>query len=192
MDPPGPLRQEKNGSIIGSMKQRHDEPQFKLRIPADIKDRLEQSAKEHGRTLTAEIIKRLEWTLDNYRYFLHGPDGPEPSGPEDALGAISNTEGVIALEQETLEEMEAGTYKTSLSPREMAGAIAIQKRHIERLKENLAVIKKNILEEKIRALIEEANREWDLKYPDGNGDGSISPWDAAVAEWDRVHGNKSE
>ncbi|MFT8480341.1 Arc family DNA-binding protein [Gluconobacter oxydans] len=174
------------------MKQRHDDPQFKFRIPLEMKERLEAAAKEKGRTLTAEILQRLAWTLDNHRYILHGPDGPEPSGPEDALGAITNTEMLIVLEQETLGEMEAGTYQTTLSPREMAGAIAMQKIHIARLKEKLSVLKKNIFEEKIRARIEEANREWDLKYPDGNGDGSISPWDAAVAEWDRVHGNKGK
>lgn len=186
MDPTGPLRQDINGFIFGSMKQRHDDPQFKFRIPAEMKLRLERLAKEHGRTLTAEIIQRLEWTLDNHRYILHGPDGPEPGGPEEALEAISNAESLIKHEQEVLREMESSSYQTTLSPREMAGAIALQKNIIIHQQAMLSTLKKNIVEEKVRTLIAEADKEWDLQYPDGNG--PPSPWDLAVAEWDKKNG----
>ena len=40
------------------MKQ--DDPQFKLRLPPAVKERLEDAAKENGRTLGAEIISRLD------------------------------------------------------------------------------------------------------------------------------------
>lgn len=39
---------------------KHDHPQFKLRIPPKLKEALEQEAARHDRTLTAEIIGRLE------------------------------------------------------------------------------------------------------------------------------------
>jgi predicted DNA-binding protein len=50
-------------SIIRRMKQ--TDPQFKLRIPQDIKDRLEEAAKTNGRSVTQEIIYRLEQSLDD-------------------------------------------------------------------------------------------------------------------------------
>ena len=37
-----------------------DEPQINLRIPADLKARLEQAASENRRSTTAEIMARLE------------------------------------------------------------------------------------------------------------------------------------
>lgn len=36
------------------------DPQFNLRIPADLKERVEQAAKQSKRSATAEIIARLE------------------------------------------------------------------------------------------------------------------------------------
>lgn len=44
--------------MIGGMK--HDHPQFKLRIPPKLKEDLEQAAARHDRTLTAEIVARLD------------------------------------------------------------------------------------------------------------------------------------
>lgn len=45
------------------MKQRHDDPQFKFRMPPDMKAALEESAKRSNRTLTAEILTRLNSSL---------------------------------------------------------------------------------------------------------------------------------
>lgn len=39
------------------------DPQLNIRIPADLKQRLEAAAKESGRSVTSEIITRLESTL---------------------------------------------------------------------------------------------------------------------------------
>ena len=39
---------------------KHDHPQFKLRIPPNLKEALEQAAATSDRTLTAEIVARLE------------------------------------------------------------------------------------------------------------------------------------
>lgn len=40
------------------------DPQVNFRIPADLKDKLDNAAKENGRTLTAELILRLETTFE--------------------------------------------------------------------------------------------------------------------------------
>ncbi|MCU4623470.1 Arc family DNA-binding protein [Acinetobacter radioresistens] len=40
------------------------DPQVNFRIPAELKDKLDQAAKDNGRTLTAELILRLEMTFE--------------------------------------------------------------------------------------------------------------------------------
>lgn len=40
-----------------------EDPQFKLRMPPELKARIEQAAKESRRSLNAEIVARLEETL---------------------------------------------------------------------------------------------------------------------------------
>lgn len=45
------------------MKQ--DDPQFKLRIPADLKHRLDEEAEKNTRTLGAEIVARLAVSFDS-------------------------------------------------------------------------------------------------------------------------------
>lgn len=41
-----------------------NDPHFKIRMPRDLKLRLEASAEEQGRSLTAEIVHRLEHSFD--------------------------------------------------------------------------------------------------------------------------------
>lgn len=40
------------------------DPQVNFRIPAQLKDKLDNAAKENGRTITAELILRLEMTFE--------------------------------------------------------------------------------------------------------------------------------
>ncbi|WP_456282740.1 Arc family DNA-binding protein [Cupriavidus sp. JZ107] len=40
------------------------DPQVNLRMPADLKERLEVTARENNRSLTAEIVARLEGSFD--------------------------------------------------------------------------------------------------------------------------------
>jgi len=54
------------------------DPQVNFRMPADLKERLEEAAKKHGRSVTQEIIQRLERS-----FALWGaPDGPDTSVPD--------------------------------------------------------------------------------------------------------------
>ena len=41
------------------------DPQVNFRIPAELKDKLDDAAKENGSTLTAELILRLEMTFEH-------------------------------------------------------------------------------------------------------------------------------
>lgn len=47
------------------MSSRHDDPQFKIRIPAHLKARLEEDARANGRTITGEILQRIELGASN-------------------------------------------------------------------------------------------------------------------------------
>jgi hypothetical protein len=40
-----------------------EDPQMKLRLPSDLKDRLTALAEENGRSLNAEVVRRLEESL---------------------------------------------------------------------------------------------------------------------------------
>ena len=46
---------------------RHD-PQVNFRIPAELKEQLEQAAKDNNRSLTAELINRLDESLNAVSY----------------------------------------------------------------------------------------------------------------------------
>ena len=41
-----------------------EHPQLRVRVPPELKDRLEDMARSSGRTLTAEIVYRLQQSLD--------------------------------------------------------------------------------------------------------------------------------
>ncbi|EON4226460.1 Arc family DNA-binding protein [Escherichia coli] len=43
---------------------KREDPQLRVRIPQDLKDALEKSARENDRTLTAEITRRLRESLE--------------------------------------------------------------------------------------------------------------------------------
>lgn len=38
---------------------------FKIRLPHDLKDKIRASADEHNRTMTADIVARLEQSFEN-------------------------------------------------------------------------------------------------------------------------------
>lgn len=46
--------------MVHDPKMSREDPQFKLRMPAQLRDQAEQSAKASGRSLNAEIVTRLE------------------------------------------------------------------------------------------------------------------------------------
>ena len=40
------------------------DPQFNVRMPADLKEKIEDAAKKNGRSMNAEIVYRLQRTFD--------------------------------------------------------------------------------------------------------------------------------
>lgn len=51
---------DRNSSVLHIPRMRKDDPQINLRIPPDLKERIQQAAKSNRRTQTAEILARLE------------------------------------------------------------------------------------------------------------------------------------
>ena len=49
------------------MAPKQTDPQFKLRLTPELKDRIEQSAASMGRSMNAEILQRLEGSFENER-----------------------------------------------------------------------------------------------------------------------------
>lgn len=163
---------------------------FTLRASRELLDRLKAAADEHSHSMNAEIIQRLEWTLDDYRFQLHGPLGFEPAYPGDAFEAISRVETELEQMKNDFEEFNKPDYRTDMSPREKAGISGWIKARISHLEKKRDFLKKSIVEERINALIEQSNAEWDKKYPEGHE--PPTPYDVAVAEYDRLHGTKKE
>ena len=40
------------------------DPQFNVRMPADLKEKIEEAAKENGRSMNAEIVYRLQRSIE--------------------------------------------------------------------------------------------------------------------------------
>ncbi|EHY0365681.1 Arc family DNA-binding protein [Salmonella enterica] len=56
---------------------KREDPQLRIRIPQDLKDMLEKSAKDNDRTLTAEITRRLRKSLgDDFASHPHSLTTP--------------------------------------------------------------------------------------------------------------------
>lgn len=120
------------------MKQRHDDPQFKLRIPASLKVQLEAKARQNNRSLSAEILQRLEDSLS------HG-EVLEDSNPPSEFSRITEQLNILTSaihHEETILRMMIDSphlVKTDVT----RGAIEMQKIRIEAHKNQyLNLIKK--------------------------------------------------
>lgn len=56
-----------------------NDPQMKLRLPLEIKNEIEEISRLTGRSMNAEIVRRLEWVLRGGKayYDVDGPDYPD-------------------------------------------------------------------------------------------------------------------
>jgi len=58
-----------------------DDPHFRLRIPADLKEKVEAFAKANNRSINAEIVSRLEGSFHSSPVNIEFPGEPELWGP---------------------------------------------------------------------------------------------------------------
>ena len=90
------FRQAKNGSIIRTMKDPRTNPQFKIRLTPELKSQLEAASLESGRTMTTEIIHRLEGSFAMDRTIGDLPDHP-PGSEKDSASMFMLLEGIETL-----------------------------------------------------------------------------------------------
>ena len=60
-----PYRYKINGLVKRHIMGQHLNVDFKIRLPHELKDKIRQSAELHNRTMTADIVARLEESFDN-------------------------------------------------------------------------------------------------------------------------------
>ncbi|MFT9025916.1 Arc family DNA-binding protein [Acetobacter indonesiensis] len=113
------------------MKQRHDDPQFKLRIPAALKAQLEDCARKNNRSLSAEILQRLEDSLSVNQIFSDDNQPSEFSLITDELNVLSSA---IRHEESVLETMLAN--HAGIKSGNTEGALEFQKIRIQALRAN--------------------------------------------------------
>ncbi|TAA43830.1 Arc family DNA-binding protein [Pseudoxanthomonas winnipegensis] len=77
------------------------EIQFKLRLPADLKDRLDSAASAAGRSITAEVVRRLERSF-------HTDKAAAFELLRKAIDRRAETEKVIARYEADIEKVKQG------------------------------------------------------------------------------------
>lgn len=70
------------------------DPQVNFRMPADLKSRLEDAAKQHGRSVTQEIIARLEASLRPAEESTDQKAAEQAQFLVDTLTAVANNLGI--------------------------------------------------------------------------------------------------
>lgn len=81
-----------------------DDVQFNLRIPATLKDKVKEAAKESGRSINAEAQFRLEQSFTNSS--LNNPQDTL-SQIDRVLKIIKDQENVIDSQQKTIKNLDA-------------------------------------------------------------------------------------
>ena len=90
------------------------DPQFNVRMPADLKEKIEEAAKENGRSMNAEIVYRLHRSIEEDQVESGGIGHMEfrivdPSigkGPQKIFNALDEMEKILLNTKKMLEEAE--------------------------------------------------------------------------------------
>ena len=90
------------------------DPQFNVRMPADLKEKIEDAAKKNGRSMNAEIVYRLQQSIEDGYVNTGGIQQMEfrivdPSignGPQKIFNALDEMEKILLDTKRMLEEAE--------------------------------------------------------------------------------------
>lgn len=90
------------------------DPQFNVRMPADLKEKIEEAAKENGRSMNAEIVYRLQQSIEEDQANTGGIQQMEfrivdPSigkGPQKIFNALDEMEKILLNTKKMLEDAE--------------------------------------------------------------------------------------
>jgi hypothetical protein len=85
-----------------------DEPQMKIRLPIELKDKIAKASKDSGRvSMNAEIVYRLEQSFGVYPEGLDSTEnGLANISPENRKQAVKHVKGAISELQKYIFEME--------------------------------------------------------------------------------------
>jgi|26BtaG_2_1085354.scaffolds.fasta_scaffold00049_27 hypothetical protein len=53
------------------------DPQYKLRLPADLKEKIKQASEENHRSMNAEIVARLQESFDEENTYTSSVESPD-------------------------------------------------------------------------------------------------------------------
>lgn len=91
------------------LRMSQETPHFKIRLPLELKARLESSAKEQGRSLTADIVWRLEKSFEtNLTYQLLDRRFDEAEALSDQLLAGEKELAVLRKQLEAASKLKDG------------------------------------------------------------------------------------
>ena len=89
------------------------DPQFNVRMPADLKEKIEEAAKENGRSMNAEIVYRLQQSLEHDQnrsgighMEFRVVDPSIGKGPQKIFNALEEMEKILLGTKKMLEEAE--------------------------------------------------------------------------------------
>lgn len=99
------------------MSENQRDPQYKLRWPEDLRDKIMESAKNNNRSINAEICARLEQSLA-----LSPETHPINMAPEELMGRASQTVAKEVVEEliKKLKNDEFKDFKVVLIPSKKA------------------------------------------------------------------------
>lgn len=94
-----------------------EDPQMKLRLPVDLKNRIEEASKNSGRTLNAEIVSRLQSTFKPEQVKLDF--GPANAEVDDESRPVNKRELIQLLNEFVASNNGEVTFKTKVVPDEV-------------------------------------------------------------------------
>lgn len=127
---------------------KRDDPQFRIRLPADLKKKIEESAKAFGRSLNTEIEQRLDFTFNALR--------------EGLTSDLKYVEQEVAMAEKELRIAEA-VYEDAINSNADSVEKSIARYEVKKALENLKMSKR-MQSEAISMMIEGA---YQSTLPDG-------------------------
>lgn len=72
------------------------DPQYKLRLPTDLKEKIKQASEDNHRSMNAEIVARLQASFDDLRFYGHKlSDDVTPDEAEDLRTRVVRIEAAL-------------------------------------------------------------------------------------------------
>ena len=118
-----------NPTVVHNLCVTREDPQLKIRMPGELKSLVEAAAKSAGRSVTAEVVARLQQSFDNADEVrrllldedkrLSGLDAEVPEGVRQQLYILLDTNGYVVSWAEVQAILAALRKAGNFNPAEM-------------------------------------------------------------------------